>query len=356
MIDIIKIQNSLVGLVGFRQPANPDYAIIDDNNLISESGYFVTDNPYAKIELIKSSHDYLDVSNSQFNDFLRQIKKSSVSNVCNQVFSSVDYIDRNVFYKNAFNKINVETLPTGFYGFRIRVSDEKNVAFKVTRVLLDFQGTGTIKLVLWNNAKLEPLQTKEVEITTDHQEEILDWVVNNTDTTYKGEYYIGVLYDSTSGLKPYKRDWNNANLMSNITYLDIDKVSFNGHTSENLFDISILQNNSETNGLNFDVTVYEDFTDLIINNKSLFARAVYLDTIISFLTHYITSIRSNRNEQLAKDMYQKLTIEIEGANDGVISVKGLKPQLISEIATIRKEIEKLQEGYFGIGYNVITED
>jgi hypothetical protein len=34
----------------------------------------------------------------------------------------------------------------------------------------------------------------------------------------------------------------------------------------------------------------------------------------------------------------------------------LKPQLISEIASIRKEIEKLQEGYFGIGYNIITED
>jgi len=217
MIDIIKIQNSLVGLVGYRQPTNPDYAIIDDNNLISESGYFVTDNPYAKIELIKSSQDYLDVSNVQFNDFLRQIKKSSASNVCNQVFSSADYIDRNVFYKNAFNKINVETLATGFYGFRIRVSDEKNVAFKVTRVLLDFQGTGTIKLVLWNNSKLEPLQIKEVEIVSDHQEEILDWVVNNTDTTYKGEYFMGALYDSTSGLKPYKRDWNDANLMSYIT-------------------------------------------------------------------------------------------------------------------------------------------
>jgi len=95
---------------------------------------------------------------------------------------------------------------------------------------------------------------------------------------------------------------------------------------------------------------------LIINNKSLFARAIYLDTVISFLTHYTTSIRSNRNEQLAKEMYQKLVVEIEGANDGVISVKGLKPQLISEIASIRKEIEKLQEGYFGIGYNIITED
>lgn len=357
MIDIVKIQNSLVGLVGFKQPINPDYAIIDSNNQLSESGYFVNDNPYAKIELLKDSQDYLDATNEQFNSFLTNFKKTSVSNICNQVFSNVDYIDRNLFYKNAFSKVNLENLSTGFYGFKINVSSEKNVAFKITRVLLDFKGTGTIKLILWNNAKLIPLQTKEVEIITDHQEEVLDWVVNNTDTTYKGEYYIGVLFDSSSGLQPYKRDWNNANLMSNITYLDIEKVSFPSHDSQSLFDITQLENNSETNGLNFDITVYEDFTDLIINNKNLFSRAVYLDTVISFLTHYSTSLRSNRNEQIAKEMYQKLMIEIEGTRpeDSVITVKGLRPQLLTEISSIKQEIEKLKEGYFGIGFNTITE-
>lgn len=358
MIDVAKIQDSLVGLIGFRQPVNPDYAIIDSDNLLSESGYFVNDNPYAKIEFLKDSTDYIDIDVVDFNSFLTNLKKTSITNICNQVFSSVDYIDRNVFYKNAFSKVNTENLATGFYGFKIQVSSEKNISFKISRVLLDFEGTGTIKLVLWNNSKLQPLQTKEIEIISDHQEEVIDWVVNNTDTTYKGEYYLGVLFDENSGVRPYKRDWNNADLMSYITYLDIQKVDFIGHTSDTLFDITQLENNQETNGLNFDITVFDDFTDMIINNKSLFARAIYLDVIISFLTHYCTSLRSNRNEQIAKEMYQKLMIEIEGTRpeDSVISVKGLRPQLLTEISTIKQEIEKLKEGYFGIGFNVITED
>ena len=47
--------------------------------------------------------------------------------------------------------------------------------------------------MLWNTAKLEVLQSKEITITTDHQEEVIDWVLDNSSDTYKGDYYIGYL-------------------------------------------------------------------------------------------------------------------------------------------------------------------
>lgn len=356
MIDVAKIQDSLVGLVGFKQPINPDYAIIDANNQMSESGYFVTDNHFAKIEYLKDTQDYLDISDADFNAFLVNMKRASISNVCNQVFSNADYIDRNLLYKNAFNKVNLETLPEGFIGYKICVDDTKDVAFKITRVLLDFQGSGTIKLLLWNNAKLEVIESQEIIISSDHQVAELNWVVNNTKETYKGEYYLGYIYTDALGVKPYKRDWNNANVMSYLTHLYIEKVNYPNHLTEMLFDISKLQGFSGTTGLNFDITVYDDFTDLIINNKNLFARAINIDLVISFLQAYLASLRSNRNEKLASELYQKIMIEIEGtrAGDNVISVKGLRPQLLSEISNIKAEIEKLKENYFGIGINVIT--
>jgi len=49
MIDVAKIQDSLIGLIGFKQPFNPDYAIVDSDNQLSKSGYFVTDNPYSRV-------------------------------------------------------------------------------------------------------------------------------------------------------------------------------------------------------------------------------------------------------------------------------------------------------------------
>jgi len=344
VININKIQTALLGVVGFKQPYNPSYAIVDSANQLSSSGYFVTDNPYAKIEYIKDNQDYLSISNGDFNLFLNDLKKSAISNVCNQVFNEFDFIDRSLLYKNASNKIDVETLPTGFVGYRINVSNERNVAFKINRVLLDFQGTGTFTLLLWNTAKKTAIQTKAITITSDHQEVILDWEINNSDTTYKGDYYIGYI-NSALTVSPYKRDWNAGNVLSQLNYLFIQPVKVINHTTTTLFDLDDVDGLSESNGLNFDITVYDDFTDFVINNKMLFARAIQLDAIIGCIQLYLSSLRSNSNQSQSAQLYEKLMIELKGtANESTVKVIGLENQLLGEIASIRTEIGKLKKG------------
>ena len=344
MVNVAKIQDSLIGLIGFKQPFNPDYAVIDTENLISSSGYFVTDNPYAKIEYIKDAQDYAYLTDVEFNEVLKQLKLSSISNIVNQVFSEYDFIDRNLLFKNASRKVNTETLPDGFVGYRIQVGKTKNVAFKLNRVLLDFQGTGTIKLLLWNTASLEVLQSKEIEITTDHQEVVLDWVLDNSGITYKGDYYIGYNTDSLT-VAPYKRDYENGNVMSVFKYLCIEQVSFPGHNSEQLFDVSQYQGLSEDTGLNFDIGIFDDYTDFVINNSQLFARAIYLETVIMCLGMYVSSLRINSNERASANLIQLIMAEIEGTSgESTIKVVGLKNQLINEITQIRQEIKKIKIG------------
>lgn len=344
MINVTKIQSSLIGLIGFKQPFNPDYAIVDSENLLSSSGYFVTDNPYAKIEYIKDNQDYLQISNTDFNLVLKQLKERSISNVCNQVFSEYDFLDRNLLFKNASRKVNTETLPIGFVGYRIEVGATKNIAFKLNRVLLDFSGTGTIKLLLWNTAKLEVLESKEIDITTDHQEVVLDWILDNSDDTYKGDYYIGYNTQDLT-VQPYKRDYENGNVMSSFKYLCIEQISVSDWDSEELFDVSTYQGLSEDTGLNFDISVFDDYTDFIINNKSLFARAIQLDCQIQCIQLYLSSLRSNLNQSVSAQMYEKIMIELEGTStESLINVKGLKNQLIGEITSIRSEIQKIKVG------------
>lgn len=344
MINVTKIQDSLIGLIGFKQPFNPDYAIIDEANQLSSSGYFVTDNPYAKIEYIKDSQDYSNISDSDFNKVLNQIKQSAISNVCNQVFSEYDFLDRNILFKNASRKVNVETLPIGFVGYRIEVGNTKNIAFKINRVLLDFQGTGTIKLLLFNTSSLEPIETREIAISEDHQSFDLDWTVDNSGMTYKGDYYVGYLtHDLT--VQPYKRDYENGNVMSSFKYLSIEQIMVDGWDSESLFDVSTCQGLSLDTGLNFDISVFDDYTDFIINNKSLFARAIYLEAVIMCLGVYLSSLRINSNERSALNLYQTIIAEIEGTSaESPIKILGLKNQLINEIALIRQEIQKLKTG------------
>lgn len=357
MFDVSKIKSSLSGLVGYKQPFNPEYAVIDANNQLSESGYYVNSNNFAKIEYIKDCQDYAKITNTDFNTVLSDIVENSAVNVVNQVFSESSYIDRQVLYKNALNKIETDVLPNGFVGFRIEVDDTKSIAFKITRLLLDFEGTGDIKILLFNSSKLDPIRSQDVTITTDHQEVVLDWVLNDTETIYKGEYFIGYIKSDTTTVKPYKRGYENSEVMSYITHLDIEEILVPDHDTEKLFDISKSYYLDDTTGLNLDITVYEDFTDLVIQNRFLFARAIFYSAVINCLQIYMSSLRSNRNERHANELYNKVLLEVEGTrnSDSVISVKGLRAQLSTEITDIKKEITKVKEGYLGNGFNVITE-
>lgn len=342
------------GLVGFNQPYNPAYAIVDVDNLASESGYFATDNPYAKIEFIKDNQDYTNISNTDFNLLLKSIKRASIANVVNQVFSEYDFIDRAVMYANASNKTEIETLPIGFVGYKIEVGKEKNIAFKINRVLLDFQGTGTLTILLWNTAKKDPIQTIAVSITSDHQVVELNWTVDNSDTTYKGDYYIGY---NTQGItvSPYKRQFNNANIMSRFRGLCVDKVAVKNHSTNQLFDLHAIVGMTEDCGLNFDISLFEDFTDFAINNKILFSRAMQLSIIISCIQIYMASLRSNANQQHANQVYEKIMIELEGTRaESVINIKGLKNQLLSEISSVKMEIAKLKMGFSKKGQIMVS--
>lgn len=357
MFEVSKIKNSLSGLVGFKQPFNPDYAIVNANNLLSESGYHVNSNPFAKVEYIKDCQDYAGISDDGFNTVLSDIIENSAVDVVNQVFSESSYIDRQILYKSALNKTETDTLPTGFVGFRIKVDSTKSVAFKITRAFLDFDGTGVINLILLNSAQKTILKEQEVTITTDRQEVVLDWVLNDTDSIYKGEYFIGYIKEGGLNLQPYKRNYENSNILSALTHLKVDKVFVPNHITKDLFDLSKVNFLNFSTGLNLDITVYDDYTDLVIQNRFLFSRAVFISSVISCLSIYMASLRSNRNERHADELYKRILVEIEGtrASDNVITVKGLRPQLLTEISQIKKELTSLKEGYLGNGYEVITE-
>lgn len=354
MIQVDKISTNLYGIVGFRQPFNPAYDILDSDNLISRSGYFVDDNPFVKVSYLKDTQDYKDITDEEFNLYLKRIQEASIVNVCNQVFSRFDYLDRNLLYKNAQNKVNQEVLIDGFVGYRIRVSNERNIAFQIKRVLLDFDTLGDFTLMLFNTSKSEPIFEEDITITNKTQEIELNWNVDNSDVTYKGDYYLGYIKSATTPI-PFKRDYENADLMSNISHLKIEKRQVKGHSTETLFDLTDEEGLSENIGINPDIVVYEDYTDLVTQNEMLFAKSIQLDMSIAILREYLNSSRSGGNERKATDQSARILVEIEGQNDvGVLKVTGLRPLLVGEINQLSREIDKLKTGYFNDRIRVNT--
>jgi len=346
MIDALKISSKIYGVVGFRQPFNPDYAIIDPDNQASRSGLFVTDNEFCKVEYLKDSQDYNDISDADFNTYLANKQKESIVSVCNQVFNKADFRERAVFYRNAMNKIDLSSLPTGFVGYRIKPNDDKNLGILLKRVVLDFSGTGSFDLLCFNTGQKAPIYTKTITITTDHQAVDLDWFLDSSGSLYAGEYYIGYINDSLM-VTPFQRNYNNSNILTSYKDFAIYPISAN-HLTADLFDLTIQEGLSDYTGLNFDVTTFDSFTDLVLNNEQLFAHAINLDLQISCLSTYLSSLRSNANERNGDRVALRVLAEIEGQqSDSAQKVTGLRPQLFRAIGTLRNEIEKLQKGYFG---------
>lgn len=344
--DAENIAISLYGIVGLRQSFDPANAILNDANQVSRSGYYSTDNTYVKVSIIKDTQEYIKISDSELNDYIANVQKSSIKEVCNNVFNDPDFRERQLVYQYAINKVNTHTLPEGFACYKIYKRKENNVAFKINRVILDFEGTGDITLQLYSSQQTTPLFEKTITITSPNQSESLGWVVNNTGVDYKGQYLLG--YVTNSDLKPYMRDYEASDYITYFRDLYIDDRIFRGHTINRIPDLELDYGVSEYIGVNPDITVYDDYTDLILREEQLLAKAIDLQYQINLLNTYSSSNRSNLNERYGQDFFNKITIHINGLNrQESVRITGVREVLHSEISQIRKQIKKLKEGFKG---------
>lgn len=349
MVDKVKIANSLYGLVGLDNPTNPSYVIVDAENQESRSGLKATDNSHVKIEFLKDTYDYVDVSDSDFNAYLKKLQTKSILDVVNKVQIKPSYIDRQLLYKYTNNKVNtIDLNANSFVGYHIIKSGYNNIAFNITQVYLEFEGTGDVEIVLFNSSIKTPIYSKVVSVTSSNQLEPLNWVVDNTQGSYEGEFYLGYFTNSTT-LKPYKRDYQRSDIVSVIKQLCVNQVEFSNVVDGELFDLTTKNGASQGIGCNFDITTYKDYTDLFIQNEQLFAEAINKQFIINCIETYLTSLRSNRVELISSDMMNRLIAVVEGVEG---KMQGLKPTLDGILVTLNSDINKLINGYFITGLKI----
>jgi hypothetical protein len=336
MVNKSTLISSLYGLVASRQPLDATFPTLDTANKTSASGYYVNDNPFAKLELLLDCQNYNGISASEFNTLLKQIQENAITTLVNSVFNEVDFIDRQMMYHYSSNKINT-TLFSGLCARKIHIKRKNSIALRVSRVICEFEGTGTLKLLAFVPYKSTPLQTKTITINSNYVEAVLDWEFTGVDTDYIG-------YIASSGLKPYKRDYQNSNIKSLVTDLWFEDINNVNHTTEELWDLTTDFAISDDIGINLDLTVYLDYTSLAINNKHLFAKALNMQFAVNIIEEYIASMRSNINERKANEILSRAVVYLEGQTEP--NVIGLKTTLGYEIKSLRKEIKRLTSNYF----------
>jgi hypothetical protein len=349
MFNKTKVTDNIFGLVGIKPSNDTTLPDVSDENQESRSGRYFTDSPYVNLRWMYETMDVVNSDEEVFNAYLDSLQKEAISDVMDAIITQPAYIDRQVLYQFSNNKIEVEQLPYGFVGYRIEKSLDKNVAFEIIRCLLEFEGEGTIRLALFNTAKKTPIKQSElITISSSLQEVVLNWKIDYSDVFFQGDFYFGYL---TQGLTvvPLARKYEFANRMSSIAHLRFTPIEVLTEEAT-LFDLTKVNASSNCWGLNPDIFVYYDYTDLVIRNERLFAVAIQKQYTINIIQKYIASGRSNRDERIATENLSLMIAQVEGL-DG--KMEGLIPSLKKDIIRLSQELKALQNGYFVHGFTMI---
>lgn len=350
MFDVTKIQDRLTGLVAVRQPLDPTYDRLDEDQYLCTSGQYLDDVQHFRLEYWIDAQNFATAADEDLQSAWSNMEKSAISNVVSQVFNKPSYIDRNLIYSNTFDRSKVRTLSNDtstFYGYELKLSKRKNVAFLISTVRIEAftdSNGGELAVQLFHSSQATPIKTKTIEVVNDGtlQIEQLDWYIDNSDQYYQGTFFLGYgLPDFV--FKPYERDFNDANRMNNISELSIRPIINVGTFA----DLETIDTDDTHNGLNFDITIYEDYTDLVSQNKFMFAKAIQLQWATSVLLQVVSSSRSNKNQRISAEFLQVMLLSINGQRGfGLPTIVGLREMINGEIGRLQEEIEKLQRGYF----------
>jgi hypothetical protein len=195
MIRISEI-DSLLGLVGFRQSTLLSYSsILDTDNIASSSGLYVNDiSGLLTTKNIYNCQENSDITNSDFNTYLKNRMKSSFVTLLNSVFTQKDMLENRVLY-NYENDFNTKlTNDVSFVGYEINVSKSKDINVILNKIMLTFDTEEEIKIILFHSSKNAIQQFKEITTSKDSEkQESLNWNLPAFNGVSGGKWYIGYL-------------------------------------------------------------------------------------------------------------------------------------------------------------------
>jgi len=330
------IIQELFGLVGFRDSTITGYDIVDATNQESDSGLIFQDG--YKLVTIKNIHETqedVEISEVNFNTYLTNLQNSCIIDVCKKITNKKSgVIESNTLFPYEQTFENTENVSSGFIGIKIKPSLNERLLLKVNAITAAFDSAITLAVKLMNSETGTEIYTQDIT-TVDKQQvkQIVNWNISlNRSGITGGSYYLGYYVSDLSGAKPYKRDYENASsfLPSSKFYMEFRNNTVTGtRINPDVFD-----GISEPYGLNIQYSVYTDWTQLLIENKYMLARAIQLQMAERVIEQVLTSTRSNIDERLTKDIRQLANFALEGSE----AVPGIRRKLANEIRDVQRTL------------------
>lgn len=318
---------ALRGLVGFRQPIDPDYAFLDADNLQSDSGKIFQDiSGFVTVQNIIDTFSYQGTTTTdQRNTILDNMRDSAASDVLQEIFNDRSHIhESNVLFPYEQDYETSIDLSKEFNYIEIKHL-KKGITININNIILSFDGAATFNIYLYSSTTKAPVQTKSITTTAGEDTKLyLGWSLDGRYT-----YRIGYKLSEIGTARPYLRNYELSTLdeqAKNICF-EYYSTDFDGDR----LDLGSKISNSDATGINLEYSVYTDWTMEVIKNKNILAKAIQVQMALTVADRILSSTSSNITQRLTNENLNKIGYILGNAEKGT----GLKGQFRKEINDIK---------------------
>ena len=328
------ILTSLYQRVGWRQPTYSGAPVLDSANKVTNSGkYFQDIHSLVKVPYIYDCQDDNAITIGNFNTMLQDFQKSSILKIVNSVFQMPDIVQNDILYSHENIFTNVLTNGADFVGYEFDMCKRKDFGLVINQLISEFSVSESVTFYLYHSSQKTAIDSETITVQANSTKvDTVDWIMNYA--TYKGgKYYVGYF---RSGLttQAINRNWDSAIVSNEFDGVEIKPIKISGVSGVELPNIDGITYESDTYGLNFDITIEHDYTDVICRNARQFDVAVQLQLASDVIELIATSRRTTLDEHIGKAAVAELNATPEQFHGG-----GIK-------ARLEKEIKRLNDIFF----------
>lgn len=300
MYDIPTIKLNLAGVVGWRQPQETEFAILDASNLASSSGLIFQG--VHRLVTVKNLKNALpQLSDSQFNDEILDMQKDAIQKIVQSVFQlkkprTKALLDKLRLYDNANVKDDfIENVADRWVGYEIDLAKNNNLKVVIDALGSEFDAIKAgLDIKLFHSSQKAAIKTFSLTTLEDDSkfDDLTDFVMDYL-TFVGGTYYIGYEMNDLGNVRALNRTFDVSEQPNKPKHFQIRPIRVSNYVGPDLFDIDDIEIASETHGLNFEFTTTVDITNLISDQKQTFADLISKQMAINVLQTIINSTRTN---------------------------------------------------------------
>lgn len=249
--------------------------------------------------------------------------------------SASSILENRSIFNGAGRITDIVNESTNIAGFEIVPIRADGVTTTINKIGLQFVGVGAITLYLMHSSQMDPIKTKTVTRTKNGSMEwfdLTDWSLPYASSSIDsgGSWYIVYDQGNIAGQKAIKKDMDwSASPCGTCSYeerygfdiwskyLEIHPLKVAGATAGQLWDVSKnIYTYTSNYGINLQITIECDVTDLIIKQKKAFQSIVGLQLAVDMLREfaYNPNFRIGRTQQNFSRL--EILYELDGDSQG----------------------------------------